>query len=346
MTDTRFAGVLESLTRDYRLYFPERTTSPEVRSVKLLPRRLSDIARAELAFEGATTTLYIKMHKKPGSPPERVRAKARLEFDTLRDLHDKFRAESGYSVVRPIAFFADDVAVVTEAGKGENLYALIKRDAVLWHGRGDAERLASHCRAAGAWLRRFQDLTRRPGLGPLPAADMRRRLEADLRACVAIGLSPAVADEVDGFIRGTLQALERRTYPVVGVHPDFQPDNVLLSADGITVLDFTSFHHGTPHSDVARFLCSLVFFSKSPAYAESRMQGLMRAFLGGYGRSVEELNPALTAYVLCFVLTAAASVGSWRRPWPLKPLMQHQTVRHLTRWCRTIIRQGEFRLVD
>jgi Ser/Thr protein kinase RdoA (MazF antagonist) len=346
MTDTRFAGVLESLTRDYRLYFPERTTSPEVRSVKLLPRRLSDIARAELAFEGATTTLYIKMHKKPGSPPERVRAKARLEFDTLRDLHDKFRAESGYSVVRPIAFFADDVAVVTEAGKGENLYALIKRDAVLWHGRGDAERLASHCRAAGAWLRRFQDLTRRPGLGPLPAADMRRRLEADLRACVAIGLSPAVADEVDGFIRGTLQALERCTYPVVGVHPDFQPDNVLLSADGITVLDFTSFHHGTPHSDVARFLCSLVFFSKSPAYAESRMQGLMRAFLGGYGRSVEELNPALTAYVLCFVLTAAASVGSWRRPWPLKPLMQHQTVRHLTRWCRTIIRQGEFRLVD
>ena len=343
MSETKFTGVLESLTRDYRLYFPEKTTSPEVVSVKFLPRRLSDIARAELSFGGATTTLYMKMHKKPGSPEARVRAKARLEFDTLRDLHDKFRTESGYSVVRPIAFFADDVTVVTEAGQGDNLYGLIKRDGVRWSSRPATERLASQCRAAGAWLRRFQDLTRRPGQGPLPAEHLLTYLERDIRSCVAIGLSPAVAEGVDRLVRARLHDLERSTYPIVGVHPDFQPDNVLLSSSGITVLDFTSFHHGPPQSDVARFLASLAFFPKSPAYAEARMRGLMRAFLTGYGRSAADLNPALTVYMPCFVLTAAATVGSWRRPWPVKPLMQHQTVRYLTRWCQTIVRQGEFR---
>jgi Ser/Thr protein kinase RdoA (MazF antagonist) len=343
MMDTKFTGILQSLTRDYRLYFPERRTSPHVRSVEFLPRRLSDIARAELSFGEAMTTLYIKVHKKPGSPAARVLAKARLEFDTLRDLHEKFRAESGYSVVRPIAFFPDDVAVVTEAGEGENLHGLIKRHAVRWNRGAAIERLASQCRAAGAWLHRFQDLTRRPGVGPLPAAAMSLRLEADLRTCVTLGLARELASEIDGFVRGRLQSLERCEFPVVGVHPDFQPDNVLFSTAGITVLDFTSFQYGPPHSDVARFLSSLVFFSKSPAYAEARMQVLMRAFLEGYGRNVADLNPALTAYMLCFVVTAAATVGSWRRRWPVKPLMQRQTLRHLTRWCQTIVRHGEFR---
>ena len=248
--------------------------------------------------------------------------------------------------MRPIAFFPEDLAVVTEAGKGENLYGLIKRHAVRWQGHAEIDRLAAHCQASGAWLRRFQDLTRRPGLGPLPARDMRGRLEADLRACVTSGLSPAVADEIDTFVRAKLHALERCMYPVVGVHPDFQPDNVLLASDGITVLDFTSFHHGPPHSDVARFLSSLAFFPKSPAYTDTRMRPLMRAFMTGYGRSVADLNPALSVYLICFVLTAAASVGSWRRPWPMKLLMERQTVRYLTRWCHTIIREGEFRLGD
>jgi Ser/Thr protein kinase RdoA (MazF antagonist) len=248
--------------------------------------------------------------------------------------------------VRPIAFFPEDVAVVTEAAEGENLHGLIKRQAVLWRGRPAADRLAAQCQAAGSWLRRFQDLTRRPGQAPLPARDIRGRLEADLRACVAIGLSPGLAEEVDRFVTGKLQALERRAYPVVGVHPDFQPDNVLISPDGITVLDFTSFHDGPPHSDVGRFLACVAFFAKSPLYPEARMQALMTAFMKGYGRSIADLNPALTAYLLCFVVRAAGSVGSWRRPWPLQPLVQRQTARYLTRWCQTMVRQGEFRLDD
>ena len=75
-------------------------------------------------------------------------------------------------------------------------------------------------------------------------------------------------------------------------------------------------------------------------------RGIPFAFLTGYGRSVADLNPALTVHLVCFTLTAAASVGSWRRPWPLKLLMERQTVRYLTRWCHTIIREGEFRLGD
>jgi hypothetical protein len=346
MVPDRFTAVLARLTRDYREYFPEQTASPDVLSVAVLPRRLSDIARAQLAFGRTTTTLYIKVHKKPGALPAGVRAKAQLEFATLRDLHDKFRTEPGYAVVRPIAFFPDDLALVTEAADGDNLHGLIKRLAVRWRGHAAVERVASECRAAGAWLRRFQELTRGPGLAPPPVRFMQTRFEADLRACVAIGMSPRVADAIDGFVRAKLHGLERCMYPVVGVHPDFQPDNVLASPDRITVLDFTNFQEGPPHSDVARFLASVAFVAKSPLYAGATVRTLMRAFMTGYGRSVEEMNPALSAYVMYFVIRAASSAGSWRQPWPFRPLMHGQTVRFLTRWSQAIVRRGEFRLDD
>ena len=84
-------------------------------------RRLSDLARVRLKLRDNSTEIFIKFHKHPHSPEARVQAKSQLEYETLTWLFDAFASMPGYSVVRPIAYFSEYKAVVTEKAEGLDL---------------------------------------------------------------------------------------------------------------------------------------------------------------------------------------------------------------------------------
>jgi Ser/Thr protein kinase RdoA (MazF antagonist) len=173
-------------------------------------------------------------------------------------------------------------------------------------------------------------------------AELLGKVSADLDACRAIGLPAAEADRLLALVRRHLAALDGRPFPVVGAHPDFQPDNLLVGSRGVTVLDFTSFCYAPPVSDVARFVAALMFLEKNPVYSPRTVTRLLSAFLDGYGQPAAALNPALTVYVVRFTVQAAATVRSWRLPGALRRLIERQVIRHTTSWCRDLLHRGEF----
>jgi Ser/Thr protein kinase RdoA (MazF antagonist) len=333
------AAALTRLQGDHGRYFPGATRVPAVSVLRVQRRRLSDVAEVELALGTSTVRIYVKHHRKAAADIERVREKAGLEFRMLGILQDRFRDVSGCAVARPIAFFPDLITVVTEAVEGANLHHLIKRQAAVWRPLADVEALRGHCRAAGAWLRRFQDATATGETASPPAGFILQHLRGDLEQCVGLGFADGLARELLAFVEDRLGRVARRAYPVVGQHPDFQPDNVLVAPGRVTGLDFTSFRHGSPYSDVARFVVSVEFFAKSPLYRRARMRGLAAAFLGGYGWRGGEDDTALLPHAVLHIVRAARMASAW--PGPMRRLVAAGVIRFLTAWTREMLHRGE-----
>jgi aminoglycoside phosphotransferase (APT) family kinase protein len=304
-------------------------------------RRLSEIARVEVALGRSATTIYVKAHRNPNAPPARLHRKARLEFDTLSHLYERFGPVPGCAVVRPIAFLPDYLAVVTEAGTGENLHRLVKKCAVVWGSRAAMASAMAHCRGAGVWLRHFQTITDQGRQEPLPLGQWLEWIEADVALCVKLGLSTSDGAGLVDSARARIAALADRRFAVVGQHPDYQPDNVLVSPRGVTVLDFTSFQYGSPISDVARFVASLDFLGKSPLFPRRRLRVLAAAFLGGIGEDTTAIRPALVLSLIHHMVRAARTVASWPRSPLLKGVVERQTMRFLAGWQRELATAGD-----
>ena len=234
-------------------------------------------------------------------------------------------------MVRPIACFPDDLTVVTEEAPGVNLHSLIRRDARCWRGTSSLARLSAHCESAGVWLRHFQEITAQDRRTAFPSPLFLERLRAELDACVSIGLPRAEASRIVGFCTDQLSRVGAREFSVVGVHPDFQPDNVLVSGSGVSVLDFASFQHGLACSDVARFLASLEFFSRTPMYREPHMRQLMRAFFDGYGAKESGDGPLLEVAIVRAFARVVSSVRSWSYVLPIGRLARWRAVAFLVR---------------
>jgi hypothetical protein len=309
--------------------------------VAIRQRRLSVIARVDVTLGTQPASIYIKAHRNPGAPASRVHRKARLEYDTLCHLHERFGPVAGCAVVRPIAFFPEHLTVVTEAGAGANLHQLVKKSAVRWRSRAGLDAAGEHCRMAGVWLRHFQTITDQVCQAPLPRAQMVEWIEADVAQCVALGLPARDGAALVAFARARLAAVGDRPFPVVGQHPDYQPDNVLVSPGRATVLDFTSFQHGTPFSDVARFAAALDFLAKSPLYPRGRCRSLAAAFLDGYGGVADEHRPAVMISLIHHMARGARTVASWPRPALLRRAVERQTMRFLARWGRELCAAGD-----
>ncbi|WP_337286648.1 phosphotransferase [Candidatus Methylomirabilis sp.] len=242
--------------------------------------------------------------------------------------------------MKPIALFPEDMAVVTEEVEGDNLHDLIKRKAGLWHASSEVEALKAHCRASGVWLRHFQEFTAQQRRAALPAGRILERLRTDLDVCVAMGLPESVSLESLRGCEEQLRSVEGLDVPVVGEHPDFQPDNILLSPAGVTVLDFTNFRYGSAYNDIARFLASLECLQKNPLYRPGTIRTLKAAFLQGYGWSDSEMNAGLIVYLIRYMVQAAKTVRKCSYPHPVKRLIERRAIGYLSAWCRRVIGAG------
>jgi hypothetical protein len=333
------AEALARLTRDHREYFPEFRDAPRVTSVTVQRRRLSDVAAVRLAAGAATARIYVKHHRKETSDLERVREKAGREFRVLGVLQERFRETDGCAAARPIAFFPDLVTVVTDAIDGENLHHLITRQAPLWRSGRAVEALREHCRATGHWLRRFQEVTATGERAPLAVPFILEHVRGNLGRCVGLGLPAGLAERALVLVERHLERNAARTHEVVGQHPDFQPDNVLVAPGRVTGLDFTSFQHGSPFSDLARFAMSVEFFGKSPLYRPARLRHLVEAFMTGYGWRRGDGDAELLPYAVLHMVRTARLACAW--PGPLQRVVSGRVMSFLARWTRDLLDHGD-----
>jgi len=297
--------ILSTLSSRYGDFFPGMKEPPRILSTSLEHRRLSDLARVKLQLDGSSTEIFIKFHKHPHSSDARVRAKAEREFETLKWLCEAFAAVPGCSVVRPVAYLSDLKAVVTEMADGANLGRLLNRpfQSLLGLYRRREE---GWCYRAGRWLRKFQTLTARSEKERFASESFWREVEELIGRCETLGFSHSLVERISSQFRSDLDRAGEPELEVVGQHPDFQPQNVLVGSNGITVLDFTSFKYGNRYHDVASFLTFLDSRSKHPVFRNVRMEELQKSFLQGY-RLVSLDDPILRLYRVKGILNYCVS---------------------------------------
>ena len=330
------AAVVEQLVERYPQYFPGARARPQATAISVTHRRLSSIARVRLVIDGVPRGLYVKIHGKAGASYEHQRGKVLTEFSTLRLLQDGFAAVPGLGVARPVAVFPERLAIVTEEVEGDNLHRLLRRGLRPWSPRALMIHLDAACERAGRWLRHFQIISAAPPRTPHRPEVLVELMRDDLRICCEMGLPHAEAARILALWTAHLGDADMASLPVVGVHPDFQPDNLLVSRGAITVIDFGGFQYGHAASDVARFLASLEFFSRTPLCPRARLHALMRAFLRGYGARSGDSEALLAAdLVRCFVRLVAGT-RSYVYPLPLRPLARWRTISFLSSWERRL----------
>ncbi|MFN4260592.1 MAG: phosphotransferase family protein [Gemmataceae bacterium] len=123
--------------------------------------------------------------------------------------------------------------------------------------------------AAPERMRAFQDRT---VYGQLRVEPFYRRIQERL---------PDVADKVQPII-------ERMTSVSVALcHGDYTPKNILIHAQGFTLVDYETAHYGDPTMDLGLFLCHLLLkAARLPEYRHSYFD-LVRSFWSAYVREVQ-----------------------------------------------------------
>ncbi len=302
------SAVLSTMTHRYEVYFPGVRTPPRILSTSMEHRHLSDVARVRFQLARGSTEIYIKFHKHPSSPDERVRRKAKLEYETLKWLFEAFASVPGCSVVRPIAYFSEYKAVVTEKAEGVSLYAWLNRPfhTLLGSRRKSVE---EWCYQAGYWLRKFQELTAKCEKEKFESDAIRGEIESILQRCETLGFSHFFRQQVGTWLRSELDLLDEPAVEVVGQHPDFHPQNILVTPTDITVLDFTSFRYGNRYYDLACFLTFLDSRLKHPFFRPAQVDHLRASFLRGY-RLLTVEDPLLRLYCVKEMLDYCATLRS------------------------------------
>ena len=132
-------------------------------------------------------------------------------------------------------------------------------------------------------------------LGDLPAAPPERLLRAARRKAAVIGaVLPELAPRLDALVRALARTLPGGL-PLVPAHGDFHADQLLVAADGITVVDFDELCRAAPALDVATFAADVARGRDEDA---AELDAVLDALLAGYGTRPAALDWHLAAALL------------------------------------------------
>jgi hypothetical protein len=282
---------------------------PTVTQIDEIDCPYSHISRLTLECDGRSRIAYLKRPKMAGIVDEAAKRRIIAEYQILERFSEQFAAHPQFSVVRPIAVFPDQLAVLMEAAPGISLMKLLGRGAK-WYSRGQSKMLERYCSLSGQWLREFQSSTRREG----EQLNLKRLVGyCDARFDVLIagrcaGIDQAFKARYEAGLRKRYQASKAEVDVIVGCHHDFSPHNIFVSADRVCVIDFGQFDHDSHLYDACRFWFQLECMKSSPFYRRSTIERLQDAFFSGYQMPVDPRHPAFELIVSAYFLSRLATL--------------------------------------
>jgi len=157
--------------------------------------------------------------------------RARLEFDVLSLLAERFAGCPGYGVPLPLGLDETVAAVLMEPCRGRPLDALVREARA---SRAPAPRIAleSALRRTGGWLRLFQSHTARPGEGGRALEALWARARRDLDACTGRALAPPSAARIAERLDGLAARVAGEALRVVGRQGTSGPGTFLRARTG------------------------------------------------------------------------------------------------------------------
>jgi len=267
--------LLERISSNLNLYYPG-IDSAELLSVEG-PRQFKYSTVYLIRFRGAPRRVLIKVFRGEVEM-------ALLQYETLKVLWPLFSDECrGLTVPRPLDLFADLNAIVMEEIPGRNLKELIHRSR--WH-------LSHHTleafKKSGMWLRQFHHFGNngnKKDKDVLKCEEVLEEIREQLKKCVEYSFDQRLAAEISNFLVSEVHGIAQHEEPVSYLHGDFKIDNVLVSDQDVSAVDFSIRRRNLIHYDLASFCNSIDLIRMDPQHLLISNGSLGRAkeiFLLGY----------------------------------------------------------------
>jgi len=291
-----FAALLSALAAGSQQYFGDRDAILE--PVSRLERPFSDLLRLRVTAAGRESHAFLKIFKARLSTPEELAQLRRFverEFRATTSLYEAVRSHSGLNALRPVALFADDLAIVTEEVVGVRFDRLL-RDG-LW-GRRTIAPVPDVAGRIGAWVRTYQQVIEAEGL--LSLEERRDYLEVRIQRLKAAGVF-AEGDRklVLDYFDTTAAFIAPQPMALVAIHADLCPTNILIGFDGgVTILDFAMAKTCARYNDVAHLFMHLEFLRWRPRLRSHVINEAQTALLLGYDPSLSPDDPLFRLVLL------------------------------------------------
>lgn len=259
--------------------------------------------------------VILKTHRSRPGESRPAAERAQHEYELLARLERRFSdGDAGGNGIslrtpRPLTLRTSDASIVMERCAGDRLDELIRRGR---HERDDEawRSLERAAQGAGLWVRRLQEVTRRPDPdGAIRAGDaLIDGALRDLAACRGRTLPPRIAAAVWRRLEVLRQHLPREGC-LVGCHGDLSPGNVFVASSSVAVVDFEGFHEGLSCEDIGYFLAHLELYFADPRRAV-RFERLQDVFLAGV--AADPMTLELGRAVAALKALARVPALSWR----------------------------------
>jgi len=189
-----------------------------------------------------------------------------IEFDYLTLLYEtRSEIASGLVVLRPLDFFPDVNALLTEKIGGEPLLRLVLRKLHRFAGHTERESIAARIRLCGQWLANFHRLTHGPNDAPFDEAWI-DDVSGRIRDLERIGFSPLALRTARTILSSLHRFGHSRPAPYAPKHGDFGLWNVQAGDDWVCVFDLNDRRSVCIYDDLAFFVVTLEIINTWPRY--------------------------------------------------------------------------------
>ncbi len=246
------------------------------------PARSSEVFEYRRQAQPEARHIIVK-HRKHQMSREESSAFLAGEFRTLEAIWN--RADSGFreTIQRPVTLLPEAGAAVFEAVRGRPMTQLLRQWANCVTGPFCRKRMCRIARQTGTWLRRFHAVTAGPLIKHDPAA-YAAKLSCRLGKSQAAGLGEETATRVWEVASKANGNMRKEMTRVAQVHGDFIPQNILVSGNHVSVIDFEAHNEMEDiHQDLGFFVAYLRVLAGSRAYSGRALAVMRAAFLEGYG---------------------------------------------------------------
>lgn len=258
-----------------------------VEILQRIDRPFSFIARCRVSGDKDCRVVFVKRYRNTrNKPPDVYRQKVEKEYQVAKYWYEKFIGSPNFRVVRPVFAIPEEYISVTEESRGEDLFQLVSDRACFFPGENILAQLFHHLNNTGAWLRYKQSILakkdERYSIDDLIeymdvrlkilTEDKRRRFPVDYR------------DKVLNFLQQKKMQVREEERLVTISHSDFNPGNILVDGDVVTVLDFGRLVKESYLLDVSKLHFQLNLLTFKPQYRTAVIRKLQQALLGGFGQ--------------------------------------------------------------
>lgn len=254
--------------------------------LQYINRPFSIIVRCRVQGERESRVVFIKRYRNlKNKPAEVYRQKVEKEHQNALYWYQKFAGSAQFRVVKPVLAIPEQFISVTEESRGENLFQLVLKQARYFPSPATLRRLTHCLRNTGAWLRYKHAIFWEPGETYSPESlteymDVRLKILAeDPRR----GFDPVLRERVLAFMTQQKNRFTADELLVSLSHSDFNPGNILLDGDVVTVLDFGRLVKESYLLDLSKLYFQLQLLTCKLQYRSSVIRQLQRALLEGFG---------------------------------------------------------------